>query len=311
MLIFIGLVGYLLYFLQKTPSATPSASANVNAAVVSSKAEWDGGTATNLDSDASPGSIKILNKSETNLDLGALFGAGSISITTNANDGTKGNAIDADNFTSWDTGFSESPVAYTWTINMGSSYYFKTLSMFTDSACPFYASYSNDGSSYTEASFGSCSGPNPPGAGVRCSNTINGDGQYFRLTHTTSGACPAGSIYDVDLSATGMSTHKATVDGGVNFWEWESFSDTKTVPANTAVNYRYRTSADGVSWTSWVSSIASVTSRVGNTKYRYLQIEATLTNTDGASTPSVDSYSVQYHTDVKPNKPTAATAVVQ
>lgn len=130
--------------------------------------------------------------------------------------------------------------------------------------------------------------------------------------------CPMGlyglEVYKLGATATHI-TGSTQLDGGANFWQWENFTDTKTVPANTSVTYRFRTSTNGSDWTGWVGSIGAVTSRTGDpsnpTKYRYLQIEATLANTDGASTPTVDQYDIGYHTNQPPNKPTAMTAVVQ
>ena len=132
---------------------------------------------------------------------------------------------------------------------------------------------------------------------------------------------PSYHIYDNEFevygsNATATHTTGATqIDGGENFWQWETFTDSKTTPTNTSVTYRYRTSTNGTDWTGWVANIGSVTSRTGDdsndpTKYRYLQIEATLSNTDGASTPTIDSYSIGYHTNQKPNAPTAMTAVI-
>jgi hypothetical protein len=123
-------------------------------------------------------------------------------------------------------------------------------------------------------------------------------------------------LYDTPTSTNALHTTTSTqIDGGANFWQWETFTDSKITPANTSVTYRFRTSSNGTDWTSWVGSIGAVTSRTGDdsnnpTKYRYLQIEATLSNTDGASTPTIDSYSIGYHTNQKPNAPTAMTAVV-
>ncbi|MFH1909946.1 MAG: hypothetical protein ABIJ72_02040 [bacterium] len=119
----------------------------------------------------------------------------------------------------------------------------------------------------------------------------------------------------MDVSAT-HTTGATQIDGTENFWSWEGFTPTDSKPANTSITYRYRTSTDGATWTSWVSDIGSVTSRTGDdsdspTLYRYLQVEATLSNTDGASTPTIDAYDIDYHTEVKPSKPTAQTAVAQ
>ena len=134
------------------------------------------------------------------------------------------------------------------------------------------------------------------------------------------GQCPVATISEVyikaeDLARAVHKTGATQIDGGINFWQWQTFTPTQTTPTNTSVTYRFRTSTNGSDWTGWVGSIGAVTSRTGDdsnnpTKYRYLQIEVTLSNTDGTSTPTIDSYSIGYHTNQKPNAPTAMTAVI-
>lgn len=146
------------------------------------------------------------------------------------------------------------------------------------------------------------------------------DVRYVRIADTCSYGCSTPPCYCVIdtlklYRSSGYGTIISQIDGGENFWEWETNVVDESVPANTSTSYRYRTSTNGTDWTAWVGDIGSVTSRTGDdsndpTKYRYLQIEATLSNTDGASTPTIYSYSIGYHTNQKPNAPTAMTAVI-
>jgi hypothetical protein len=57
-----------------------------------------------------------------------------------------------------------------------------------------------------------------------------------------------------------------------------------------------------------------VTSKTGSpgseTFYKYLQVETILTSTDGSATPTLSDYTINYHTNVKPDKPVAQTAVI-
>jgi len=46
------------------------------------------------------------------------------------------------------------------------------------------------------------------------------------------------------------------------------------------------------------------------TFYKYIQVETTLTSTDGVSTPTLSDYTVGYHTNVAPSKPTAGTVII-
>ena len=107
--------------------------------------------------------------------------------------------------------------------------------------------------------------------------------------------------------------------GAKNFITWQTFTPTYTKPANTNVQFRFRTSPDHATWTSWTAyqtpgsggafDISSLVDSASGAN-KYLQVETTLSNTDGASTPTVDSYSVGYHTNIKPDKPVAQTAVI-
>jgi hypothetical protein len=143
-------------------------------------------------------------------------------------------------------------------------------------------------------------------------------GRYIQLSIDCGGPPETTCHYDNfrAYQSSALATHIAQVDGGANFWSWDANTIAQTVPANTTATYQYRTSANGTDWTAWVGDIGSVTSRTGDdsnnpTRYRYLQIKATLTSTDGVSSPQIDSYAIDYHTEVKPSAPSAQTAVVQ
>ena len=120
-------------------------------------------------------------------------------------------------------------------------------------------------------------------------------------------------------------TGATQISGGDSYWGWQTFTPTYTKPTNTNIQFRFRSSTDGSSWTGWSdaqspnsgSSLdisALVTNRTGDTDnptyYKYLQIETTLSSTDGVSTPTLDDYSISYHTNVSPSKPTGLTAVI-
>ena len=144
---------------------------------------------------------------------------------------------------------------------------------------------------------------------------INGPlGTYQTAPPPYDDQAPGPTIFGAGIAT--HTTGATQIDGGENFWSWEGFTPTDSEPANTSIDYRYRTSTDGSDWTAWTADFGSVTSRTGDdsddpTLYRYLQVEATLANTDGVSTPTIDAYDIDYHTEVKPNKPSAQTAVAQ
>lgn len=115
------------------------------------------------------------------------------------------------------------------------------------------------------------------------------DARYVKINvcneYLSSSPDPVGEselkIYQGPFNANNIET----IDGGASFWSWDDFTDSKTTPANTSVTYNYRTSVNGTDWSAWVGAIGSVTSRTGDdsdnpTRFRYLQIKTTLTNTD-------------------------------
>jgi len=132
-------------------------------------------------------------------------------------------------------------------------------------------------------------------------------------------------VYEPSLAtATHISAPMQITDP--NLYQWQTFTPTYTKPANTDVKFRFRTSTDATNWTDWsnyqtpasgssLDLTSIVTSKTGppgsETFYKYLQVETTLSNTDGTSTPTVDSYTIGYHTNRKPNKPIAQTAVIR
>jgi hypothetical protein len=138
---------------------------------------------------------------------------------------------------------------------------------------------------------------------------------------STNKMYPASYIYN----SPGVHTSAATQITNANLYQWQTFTATYDKPSNTNVSFRFRTSTDAASWTSWTASqtpastvpldiSALVTSSTGppggETFYKYLQVETTLTSTDGVSTPTLNDYSIGYHTNVAPSKPTAVTATM-
>jgi len=132
-------------------------------------------------------------------------------------------------------------------------------------------------------------------------------------------------IHEVELFYTGGKTATHTsgatqIDGGETFFEWETFTPSQSVPEDTTLTYRFRSSTDGSDWGSWsgyqtysgspIDISELVTSRDGGDKYRYLQVESKFTSADGVSTPTLSDYTIGYHINRAPNTPTAATAVI-
>lgn len=290
--------------------------ASSGTSTITSRVDWNAGTNNNTDTISSPGSLRIDNAaSGTQYDLSAGI------ITSNPSLGNESSVIDGNCGSFWgpvpDIPIGGPPTGMNdWTINAGSRLLISRVKIKYDGGESARLSGSNDGSSWTTVyDFG----PPPTTYDVNLGSSENY--QYWRVELWTAccGEIPyTMRLYELELLSAGTATYttgSTQIDGGANFWEWETFTYSKTTPANTSATNRYRTSINGTDWTAWVGAIGSVTSRTGDdsdnpTKYRYLQIETTLSNTDGTSTPTIDSYSIGYHTNQKPNAPTAMTAVI-
>lgn len=133
---------------------------------------------------------------------------------------------------------------------------------------------------------------------------------------------PAGLVLEFYIDTYGGSATHTTaatqIDGqegsaDKTLIEWTSFTPTQTTPANTSITYEFRTSANGSDWTNWSAPqeySGSPLDLTGLTANRYLQVKATLTTTDAGTTPQIDDYTINFHNNQKPNKPTAQTVVI-
>lgn len=273
-------------------------------AVISTQADWQAGERVNIDSTTSAGSIKMNTKTAVRQNLN-----GASASAENYASGNPSSMLE-DTCTSdflLVFGGADAPGDKTLTIDLGeikSTIFFEINFGWFGAETLFY--FSDNGTDWTQTSITQNEGSHCSGPVTRSSFF---SGRYIKVLSPAdiNPSCTWGSFNIFQQSA----TETISIDGGENFWDWETFTDTKTVPANTSVTYRYRSSANGSSWNAWHSSFGDVESRSGDTKYRYLQVEATLSNTDGTSTPTIDSYSIDYHTELKPTAPTAQSAVVR
>jgi len=293
---------------------------------INDKAEWEEGTLTTVDSTSMAGSIKI-DFSESQYDLTSIPSeniaiGGSPSI--GKDNATNGNTSDYWQF--------ESKVgdenAYL-IIDLGEEISASRINLY--STCPVFEYDCNMYSStdnITYTSLGNSSGAYSGGTFFSGSRT-------FRYIKATAAVVVSYEGYDsyarlneiLVYQTPNFATHTsaATQITHNDLYQWQTFTPTYTAPANTTVSFRLRTSTDSSNWTDWTAyqtpasaealDISSlVTASTGDagseTFYKYIQVETKLTSSDGVSTPTVDSYSIGYHTNVPPNKPTGATATV-
>ncbi|MFH1910217.1 MAG: discoidin domain-containing protein [bacterium] len=280
-------------------------------ATPTSQLDWQTGVYTDgIDLASSPGDIKLTSSGQ--IDLISYGAANPDRISVGEDSANKLKAIDDNIATKWD---SETDNPGWWKIDLGESFSLTKVRCYPNATVAVVYG-SNDDSSYTQITIFT------PATEEWHEFSFTDNYRYIKIEGPQSPPEPATNIYLYEVQLFGMptsathTTGATQIDGGENFWSWEGFTPTDSKPANTSITYRYRTSTDGAIWTAWVADIGSVTSRTGDdsndpTLYRYLQAEATLANTDGASTPTIDAYDIDYHTEVKPSKPTAQTAVAQ
>jgi hypothetical protein len=333
------------FYLDGGNRQTDFSKANTASTTITTQGNWDAGTLNNIDSTSSAGSIKKDVKTGGEIDLGAIYNEDSTRLTASFDTGKERMITHSGTITDWPW-YTSPPGDQWWLFDLGSTYYTNASSLGVQ--CD------GDGKEMPYPGYIRCNDPAPPGSYMHLDVSANGIDwttvqnrsvpigvdvvpaahtsiatRYVRITSNYFGLDPTpdgdgyrpyfgiGVLKLWEPSVTSTHTTGATqIDGGANFWSWDGFTPTQTVPANTSVTYRYRTSTDGATWTAWVAAIGSVTSRTGDddnnpTLYRYLQVEATLSNTDGASTPTIDSYDIDYHTEVKPTAPSAETATTQ
>lgn len=287
----------------------PLTTATSTSSSITSQEEWVQGATSNI-STTLAGSIEIDSKSSA-FDL-TTIPDGNITTTGSPSTG-KNNATDGNTVTYWEF---QSAIMDDWAeliVDIGSTITIQSINVY--SLCPVMEYdcrlwIGTNGTDYPTSITFTGGGDNV--------NIYSGSlsARYLKvrvISQFYEGYESWARVRELILTAGATATHTTgatQIDGGANFFEWESVTPTQTVPANTSITYRYRSSADGSSWNSWHSAIGDVESRSGDTKYRYLQIEATLANTDGASTPTIDQYSIGYHTNLAPSTPTNLTAVV-
>jgi len=109
----------------------------------------------------------------------------------------------------------------------------------------------------------------------------------------------------------GVHTSAATqIDAGESLTGWITFVPQATIPAGASISFRFRTSANGSTWTSWSSSTpyaASIDISGQSGSNRYFQVETTLSDTDNLNTPVLSSYTINFNTGDTPT-PTPSTS---
>ncbi|MEI8061124.1 MAG: carboxypeptidase regulatory-like domain-containing protein [Candidatus Berkelbacteria bacterium] len=264
----------------KTEAATSSKT-------LTSNAEWTAGTNTNTTISADPGSSVTMNDKTSGAQLDTT------GMTT-----TSANPVDGDINTYYGAAFGDSLL---WEIDFGQSYYLTEIISrkpiaYIGAVGGIQLSINGvDWSSYAQDYWDADETHQP----------INASARYAKF-YSTAPTPPEGwRVYEVEFYQGASATHISSatqLDGGTHFKDWTTFVPDDDIPANTSVNYRFRTSDDHATWGSYTASTASAGSidiatllGAGDAAKRYLQVETTLANTDGASTPTLNAYTANYN----------------
>jgi hypothetical protein len=330
LVVFLG-VGFFWALHNKRPTndkLNKEAVASSESTTLTSTADWDLGTKSNINS-ASDRMVISNPASGSKLDLDSLYDSspGSFYIGTNQVDQSNAtNILDSDIATYWNISNSGNstclidPTSWSaWMIvDLGAAYSFNSVKFYrtipnphtTEIHIRFGSSYTDDGVTHCYDSF------------VTTGTTINTWGAYdgwATYPVTVSGARYLFvEVFDPDdppvdnhrlkevefylIGATATHTSAATqIDGSTTLTSWDSFTPSQTVPANTTLTYQFRSSADGATWPDGWSAAATYSGAPldlsGITARRYFQVKSNFANSDGASTPTLSAYTINYTRD--------------
>ncbi len=307
---------YFGFYGRESSDINVRTSAANGSATLTSQAEWEAGTLDNIDSTTTPGDMEIDEKGNADIDGGTFSGtscAAPRQYPEHIHDGDLNTvfAMCPGNYVEWDFGESKTiseirtfieeidTDPYT-CIDLVVQYWdgITWVEMYVATA-PVYdweIHYISPSINTNKIKF--YLQMNPPGSPE--------ENATFRETMVLSSARATHTTAPTQIDGQEGSADKEVI-------EWTSFTPTQTTPANTSITYEFRTSADGSSWTDWSapqSYSGSPLDLTTLTPNRYLQVRATLINTDGVSTPQIDDYTINFHNNLPPNAPTAETVII-
>ncbi len=298
---FILLVLTLLSILAYSYQIKKPLTAGSQSTQISSQAEWETGTLNQIDSTSNPGTIDIDQESQK-IDLS------SCNVSRSGITGDSSNAIDGDVGTSI---YYDSVSNYN--LDCPNSYCVQNVRILMEEEVHLEDPENQDGTT-----IGNC-------PATTCWQEL-GEGQvspeytdHFYTLHDNLMAVDWARMYELEVySASTQGTHTTAstqIDGTSELESWDTFTPTQTTPTNTSIEYEFRSSADGTTWTTWSSATtydgANPIDLSGITANRYLQVRSTLSTTDCSSTPSIDDYTIAYTvTDADPCADSASVDII-
>jgi len=305
-----GVIGYLCkgkeHFVDNVFSSSGSS-------VLTSQGDWQSGSydLSSLDINTAIGSMQLGEESEIIFENSA--------ITANS-DITNKDKINDDNVSTYWESWIYNPGDEAWIkVDLGAVYNLSKIRIHSIAG----AGVVDIQSSLNDSGYSSFDSASPGASWDDRIYSPAEEARYIRFyVHNVLGVPMEGTVAEVEFyhkptSAT-HTTASTQIDGqegsdDKTLIEWTSFTPTQTVPENTTLTYQFRTSDNASDWTEWTGDYTYSGTPIdltGLSDDRYLQVKATLSNTDGASTPQIDDYTINFHNNQKPNQPTAQTAII-
>ena len=267
-----------------------------------SQADWDAGTKSQVNTDLSPGDVKLAQyNAGTNLALNQPASQNSDFPGYPAANGNDGNVNTY--------AINRTPSPYWWKVDLGSS---KTIGYI------YVKMRGNEGTPtiLIQGSNNDIDWTTLETQVVDTTLTYYGYEQnaisyrYLRLYCTTTVFWTAEfEVYAPYYRSTGNIATQ-TLDFGFTPNSFGNLAAEITVPANTGITFQTRSSANGTSWDSWtnIGSAGENNGVINSTVRRYLQWKAILTTTDSGATPilhqgyvGVEYWSVEKDLGVTPD----------
>ena len=318
---------FILVFIMIKIFNYSDANSATNSTIITSKTDWEAGTlSADIDSTRTVGSIEV--KAEYQIDLST------VQITATCDTTNKLKIIDGDTNTSWGLqppSFDCANDPFNWNADLGSIYTISKTRNFQSSmgsncipmygfGCGMVLETSTDNSIWTER--WSDGNSMVWTENIFTSSVLTRYLKIHEFNDINDGYIREFEIYSSPITATHTSATGqigATGDSERKVVNWENFTATESEPTNSTIRYRFRkTNADG-SWTGdWTDYVDHTGSAIDLQNYSqltistddvsngrtYLQVETKFTRTDASANPTVSDYSIGYHTNKRPNKPT-------
>ncbi|MBI2426786.1 MAG: fibronectin type III domain-containing protein [Candidatus Kerfeldbacteria bacterium] len=123
----------------------------------------------------------------------------------------------------------------------------------------------------------------------------------YRIDLSTTSASQNPQVEDVTVAASLLNgTWTYDFDAGITVG-WSTLNFTTTEPSGTDVKFRFATSSDGVTYSSYSSYYTSSgASLSGLTSSRYLRIQAYLDSSSDDTSPTLDTFNITYERNLAP-----------